>query len=312
MNLKEKQIYERSLKPTTNNLKLFHSVCLLSKNWQQEYFNYLDSVTGTRKINPVNSDLITNPTSEDNSRLLKRKEDIFGLNEVLKSDLKISDFYLVDEELMDFLISKYRGFKLKRPVRTLETYSLTLDYFPLKLKVVFLSIKEFLIPNSLEKSFDCRYIQVFPFTKFMDFKQEILDIMKIYLQNSQIGLGLFRIWASSIGLNDLFEDLKIQIHEKSPLIKENSVSFNIEAENLEFHGQKTLKQLNLTEETVLLVEIKLNKENPWFFTLRNRKSSLKRNYATFAPLLEIQENYDYSNVFHFNFYSIIFLLILFK
>jgi len=75
---------------------------------------------------PVNFEVISNEISEI-SRFLMRKDDKNGLNEIMKNGLKITDFLLLDEELMNFLISKYRGFRLKR-----EVFSNRIEIFPIK------------------------------------------------------------------------------------------------------------------------------------------------------------------------------------
>lgn len=111
----------------------FKEVCLLSVRWEHEYLEYLSKNLVNKKVLPVNSDVISQETGAQ-LQFLKRSDDKHGLNENLCEKLKSSDFVLLDEELMDFLISKYKGFKLKRNVVDNGYNSFFIEYFPVKVR----------------------------------------------------------------------------------------------------------------------------------------------------------------------------------
>ena len=120
-------------RPTSTNLHQFPSVCLLSVSWHQEYLAYLETPSlQAKKIFPVNSDVIISNDPSEISRYLKRTDDKTGLNEIFKSGLKMSDFMLLDEELMDYLINKYRGMKIRREVQKLSYNVCYIEHFPMK------------------------------------------------------------------------------------------------------------------------------------------------------------------------------------
>jgi len=139
--LKEKDLYLKSEnRPSLSNITRYASIYLLSLTWNNEYLAYLEGTI--RKMLPVNSDIISKETN-DVSRCLKRGDDKYGLNEILRPELKISDFMIIDEELMDYLINKYHGYRIKREILKTSPH---LEYFPLK---VFIS-NDFFFYNSFK------------------------------------------------------------------------------------------------------------------------------------------------------------------
>ena len=118
-----------SSRPTRSTLDKFQKVCLLSVAWQNEFMTFLDG-TLNRKLMPANSDVLSKDLI-DISRWLRRSDEKQGLNEVLRSELTVDDFVLLDEELMDYLISKYRGIKIIRNVLTPKETP-HIEYFPLR------------------------------------------------------------------------------------------------------------------------------------------------------------------------------------
>lgn len=129
----EKDLYEKhKKKPNSNNLDQFTSVCLLSLKWQQDYYEFLDTPPPNKKVYPVNSNVISKENSLITSRMLKRSDDKQGLNEILCPGLSHRDFIMLDEELMDFLLSKYKGYKLKRNVINNGYHDIFIEYFPLR------------------------------------------------------------------------------------------------------------------------------------------------------------------------------------
>lgn len=126
-----------SSRPTRATLGRFQKVCLLSLAWQNEFMAFLDG-TLNRKLMPANTDVISRDLI-DISRWLRRSDEKQGLNEVLRNELKVDDFVLLDEELMDYLISKYRGVKIIREVLTPKENP-HIDYFPLRVLIFLFTI----------------------------------------------------------------------------------------------------------------------------------------------------------------------------
>jgi len=136
---------------------------------------------------------------------------------------------------------------------------------------------------------------VFSSVKYQDFKQDLQELMKNYLQNSQISLNSFRIWFTNSSVNSSFEELKNQIKNKG--FSNETPVFSINGENLEFYSQRSLKELNIREESLLLIEMRNSKEFWFLKAIDNRKTPTKRTYASFSGISDkSEENYDTANV----------------
>lgn len=169
---------------------------------------------------------------------------------------------------------------------------------PFKIKIVLLTSKDFQTVNSLEKAFNSwKFIQVFPSTKVLIFKTEVLDLLRSSQQFPQIPLllPLSRLWHSNLDLNSQFEDLKTQFTDLRNLF--------IDAQNLDGFGQKPLKEFRLQDDSLIILETKFQSDQAWFFRIKEKKMTTKRTYQSFANPSELElESPENSNVWN-NSYS---------
>lgn len=136
-------------------------------------------------------------------------------------------------------------------------------------------------------------MQVFTSTKLQVFKEEIAEILKTLPQFSGLSPPCLSLWRLNVEMNTLFEDFRRQIAEKSDEIPlENAISssfFAVDGEKLDFYKHKTLKELDIKEESSILLEIRAFAAEPGFLQRKDAKNSLKkRNFLELAA--ETKEN----------------------
>ena len=185
--------------------------------------------------------------------------------------------------------------------------------------MIFLTYKDFLNSSSLEKAFNWKYFQVFSYTKYSEFKHDLLEIMRSS-NFFNLTTTSFRVWKSNLELNSLYEEFKNQTLERQSLTTDSSMSYAVDGEiMIDQMPGKTLKQFDFKDDVLVVIELKNGKD--WILKIKEKKPSItpiKRNFSSFMgsngviddlPLL--QENGGYTNVYTNVITFILKLLIIF-
>lgn len=171
-----------------------------------------------------------------------------------------------------------------------------------------ISNKDLFNQQSLEKALAWKYLQVFSNTKVQVFKGDLLEILKNTQQYTNLSLSCFNLWKVNCELNVFVQELQQQILIKNDEITLDNCNFSpflIDAENLEYYQQRSLKEMNIKEDAIFLIEIRTRVNEPWFFKRKEShdKTGKKRGFSellTEKPsLYQDKENVVFISLFYF-------------